>query len=472
MIVPPSAPWLPDWASRAIFYHIYPLGFFGAPRRNAGGDPVPRLAELRRWYDHIAGLGVTAIYIGPLFESVSHGYDTTDYFSVDRRLGDNNLLREIVDELHQRGIKVVLDGVFHHTGREFFAFQDIRRNGRDSAYRDWYFTNWAADSDYSDGFAYESWEGYQSLPKLNLGNPATRNYVFEVARNWLSDYHIDGWRLDVAEYVDPEFWWEFRRACKSANPESFLFGELVYGDYRKWIAPDLLDSGTNYQLYKSFVNAFNTNNLHELRAVMERASHPEWGVYKDLSLLNFLGNHDVTRILSLLKNPRNIYPALIMLMTAPGIPCLYYGDEVGMQGVKNHDDSALRQPMPSPGDTWPDSGHDLYRETARLAGLRQAHPALTFGSFMTLDVGPTTFAYLRQQSREWAIAALNTGTKPARLNLPLGAAGVPDGVQFEDALEPSQLATSVVGGRLDGLEVLPGWGRILTATTGYTSGLL
>ncbi|HEC24241.1 MAG TPA: alpha-amylase, partial [Chloroflexi bacterium] len=217
-----SSGWPPEWARRAIFYHIHPLGFFDAPPVNdRSSAPVPRLAELRRWYDHIAGLGVTAIYFGPLFESLTHGYDTVDYFQVDRRLGDIALLRQIVDELHGRGVRVILDGVFNHTGREFFAFQDIRRNGRASRYQDWYFINWAADSDYGDGFAYEYWADDRGLPRLNLDNPNVRAYFFEVARMWLGDVGVDGWRLDVAYEIGPSFWWEFRRVCKEVRPDSF-----------------------------------------------------------------------------------------------------------------------------------------------------------------------------------------------------------------------------------------------------------
>lgn len=472
MFNPPTTRWLPDWAAGAVFYHIYPLGFLGAPLRNDGGDKVPRLAELRRWYDHVAGLGVTAIYFGPLFESQSHGYDTTDYFSVDRRLGDNALLRVIIDELHERGIKVIFDGVFRHTGRDFFAFADIRRNGRSSPYVDWYNLNWAADSEFGDGFGYDSWQGFQGLPKLNLANPDTRKYIFEVARNWLGDYRADGWRLDVAHDIDPDFWWEFRRVCKEANPDCFLVGELARDDYRVWVAPDLLDSGTNYQLYESFKRSFTQHNLADLRANLERASHPEFGVFKDLSLMTFLGNHDQTRVLTALKDRRHMYPALIFLLTAPGIPCLYYGDEVGMVGDKDYGDEGVRQPMPLPDADWPDANHDLYRETARLVALRKQHPALAYGSLIALDAGPTTLAYLRQHSREWVIAVLNIGDKAVRLTLPLAEAGVPDGVVFTDALESSLPDLKVQHGKLANVEVQPGWGRILVASTGFVSGLL
>lgn len=456
-------PWLPGWAARAVFYHIYPLGFFGAPRQNPGGEPVPRLAELRRWYDHIAGLGVNAIYIGPLFESGSHGYDTTDYLSVDRRLGDNALLGQLVKELHERKIKVILDGVFNHTGREFFAFRDIRQNRRGSAYKDWYHINWGADSEFHDGFAYDSWQGHQILPRLNLDNPDTRQYIFEVARKWLGEVEVDGWRLDVAGDIAPSFWWEFRRECKAINPDCFLMGEVWTGDYRTWVAPDLLDSGTNYQLYHTIDHVFNEGDLSPLRAVMDRASHPEFGIYKDLTLFNFIGNHDVTRILSQLSDPDDVFPALILLMTIPGIPCLYYGEEVGMTGRKNSDDSALRKPMLAPGAAWPDRDHRLYSLIARLAALRRDHASLQFGSFASLDAGQGFFAYLRRHVRENAVVVLNSGPEPLSLGLSLAEEGVRDGAAFRDLLDPAVGAAEVTGGMLSVPPVPPGWGRILIA---------
>lgn len=456
--------WIPAWARSAVFYHIYPLGFFGAPPVNNRQSSIsPRLAELPNWYDHITGLGATAIYFGPIFESATHGYDTIDYFRVDRRLGDITIFQQVVEELHARGLRVIVDGVFHHTGRDFFAFQDVRRHKRDSEYKDWYYINWGADSEFGDGFAYDSWEGHQTLPRLNLSNPATRKYIFEVARMWLGDHHLDGWRLDVSHQIDPDFWWEFRRVCKAINPDCFLLGEMFGGDLRTWVAPDLLDSGTNYQLYKAIWRSLNEDNLWELKAVMERASHSEWGVFKELSLLNFLSNHDVTRILSQLKDPRLLFPALILLFTVPGIPCIYYGDEVGMAGTPGSDDRGVRQPMPLPHEEWPDQEHAIYREIARLAAVRREHPALLYGSFAALETGYTVFSFLRQHSRERAVVALNSGDQAAPLTIPVGREGVPDGVTFRDVLDPAHSVFTVQSGNLVVDQLWPYWGRILIA---------
>jgi cyclomaltodextrinase len=456
--------WVPGWAREAIFYHIYPLGFLGAPPQNdPEGEPVPRLADLRKWYDHIAGLGVNAIYFGPLFESVRHGYDTTDYFQIDRRLGDVALFRQIVGELHERGIRVILDGVFNHTGREFFAFRDIREHGQDSRYAGWYHVDWSGESSYQDGFAYECWEGHQSLPRLNLDNPDVRQYIFEVCRMWLGDVGVDGWRLDVAYEISPDFWWEFRRECKRINPDCLLLGEMIYGDYRTWVAPDLLDSGTDYQLYKAFWSSLNDANLWELKYALERAYHSEVGVFGELTLLNFLGNHDVTRILSKLEDPRHIYVALIMLFTVPGIPCLYYGDEIGLTGRKEEGDQALRRPMLPPDAEWPEQSGHLYREMARMVALRKRLPVLSYGRFAALEVTDTQFSFLRMKDNQVAVVALNAGDEEVAMAIPVGREGVGDGTRFRDALEPDAQTFTVTDGKIEIEPLWPYWGRVLVS---------
>ncbi len=462
----PSTEYVPEWARRAVFYHIYPLGFFNAPRENSGRSAaVPRLSSLREYYDHLVGLGITALYIGPLFESGSHGYDTTDYFTVDRRLGDTRLLQQIVEELHERGIRVILDGVFNHTGREFFAFRDIREHGRESRYKDWYTINWGADSEFGDGFSYESWQGHQILPALNLKNRDVREYLFEVCRLWLGEVGTDGWRLDVAFEISPDFWWEFRRVCKGIRPDCFLVGELFGGDYRTWVAPDLLDSGTDYQVHKALWSSFNDRNFWELKASLERAMHPEWGVFRDLHMMQFLGNHDVHRIASQLRDRSHVFPAMIILLTIPGIPCLYYGDEVGMTGKVGgpEDDYAVRKPMPELDAEWPDTERNLYREISRLVALRKVHPSLIYGRIAILGAADTTFSFLREHPREVAVVAINGGDQVASLQIPVGEEGIPDGLRFRDALDVDTSEVVVSGGMLTIEELHPGWGRVLIA---------
>lgn len=466
MRVPQQTETVPEWARRAIFYHIYPLGFFNAPMSNGGRmASVPRLAGLRDYYDHIQNLGATALYLGPIFESLSHGYDTTDYYTIDRRLGDVNLFRQIVDELHQRGMRVILDGVFHHTGRGFFAFQDLCQSGRESRYKDWYTINWGANSGYNDGFAYECWEGFEALPRLNLDNAEVKEYLFQVARMWLNDIGVDGWRLDVAHKINPSFWWEFRRVCKETRPDCLLVGELVGGDYRTWVAHDLLDSGTDYQLYKALYSSLNDKNFWELKAVLERGQHPEWGLYRDLHMMTFLGNHDVNRIASQLGDKRHLYPALILLLTLPGIPCLYYGDEIGMTGkVKGPEgDAPVRQPMPESDAAWPNADRSLYRETARLAQLRKSHPSVIYGRFAVLETGYQVFSFLREHPREVAVIAVNAGDSAVPIEIPVGREGIPDGLVFRDELDEGRPSYFVSAGKLVIDAVHPGWGRVLFA---------
>ena len=466
MLKPPQVDYIPEWARRAIFYNIYPIGFFNAPRENSGRSAaVPRLAALRDYYDHLGGLGVTALYLGPIFESHTHGYDTIDYFSVDRRLGDVPLLRQIISELHERGMRVILDGVFHHTGRGFFAFRDLIENGRDSQYKDWYFLNWGADSGYGDGFSYECWEGFEELPRLNLDNPAVREYLFAVNKMWLGDVGIDGWRLDMAYKINPTFWWGFRRLSKELRSDCFLVGEVIGGDYRTWVASDLLDSGTDYQLYKALWSSLNSKNFWELKAVLERAHHTEFGLYQDLSMLTFLGNHDVNRILSQLEDRRHLYAALILLLSLPGIPCLYYGDEIGMTGeVKGpQGDYPVRQQMPAPDGAWPNADRSLYRETAKLTGIRKAHPSLIYGRFAALETGYQTFSFLREHPREAAVVIVNAGDKAAQMEIAIGREGIPDGVVFHDLLDDDRPTFTVSGGTLVVDELYPHWGRVLIA---------
>lgn len=450
-------PWVPAWARRAVFYHAHTLGLLGAPLSNDLSGPIePRLADLRKWYDHIAGLGVDTVCLGPVFQSLSHGYDTVDYLTVDRRLGDNELLRQIVKEFHSQGIRVILDGVFHHTSREFFAFRDLCAHERDSRYADWYMVNWDGESGYEDGFACECWGDVEELPKLNLDNPDVRDHLFDVARYWLGEFVIDGWRLDAAYSIPPGFWWEFRRVCKEARPDCFLLGELMHGDYRTHVAHDLLDSGTNYQGHAAVWRSLNERNYDQLRAISERAWHPEWGIYKDLVLMNFLGNHNVSRILAQLNDSRHVYLALIFLMTAPGIPCLYYGDEIGLR-----DES--RAVMLAPDSDWPDREHAIYRVIHRLASIRKSDPSLAFGDFNVLAVSDVTFAYFRRLNEHQAIVALNSDDSPTTLDVPVGASGIQDGAVFLDVLDEERVEFKVRDGVLHLGSVGPMWGRILVA---------
>ena len=222
------------WYEKAVFYHMYPLGMLGAPKQNTETEAAGRFEELNQWIPHIRDLGCTAIYIGPLFESSTHGYDTRDYKLVDRRLGTNEDFKAFVSLCHQSGIQVVVDGVFNHTGREFFAFKSLQEQGEGSPYRDWYRgVNFGWGSPLGDRFSYDAWQGHFELPCLNLQNPAVKDYLFDVIRFWIEEFDIDGIRLDCANVLDFQFMKDMRRATEGMKKDFWLMGEVIHGDYAR-----------------------------------------------------------------------------------------------------------------------------------------------------------------------------------------------------------------------------------------------
>jgi glycosidase len=460
---PDATRFTPEWAFDALIYHVYPLGFLGAPRRNPGeGEPVPRLLELRRWYDHLAALGVNTVLLGPVFESQSHGYDTVDLRRVDRRLGRIDTLRTIVDELHDRGMRVLLDGVFNHTGRHFFAFDDLRMRGRRSPYVDWYRVDLSADNHFRDGFRYDGWHGSLSLPELNLRNDEVRDYLLHTARYWLEEVGVDGWRLDAAGDVAPDFWRAFRDTCKAVKPDCFLMAELVFGEYDKYLGPRGLDGATHYPLYDAIMRGFTTQRFGRVaRLLREHRASPH-----SAALVSFLGNHDVTRLHSHLPSAADVRPAMLLFMTLPFTPCWYYGDECGMQGDKRSGDAVLRRAMPRPDAPWPDGG-EVYRALARLASLRAAHPVLRRGTIQFVRAAGERLAFVIHDGRCVALIAVHLGARSTRWSLSLPSALAPPGVTFHDALDPEGGTEPVAGDGRVALDPLPAkWGRVLIAEGG------
>lgn len=254
------------WYEKAVFYHMYPLGMTGAPLENSPNTPVVhRFEELNKWVPHMKDLGCTALYIGPLFESSSHGYDTRDYRLTDRRLGDNEDFIHFVKLCHQAGIRVVVDGVFNHTGREFFAFRDIQEKREHSPYCGWYRgVNFGWDSPFHDGFSYEAWQGHYELPCLNLQNPEVKQYLFDVIRYWIDTFDIDGIRLDCANVMDFQFMKEMRAATAPMKKDFWLMGEVIHGEYSRWVNDEMLHSVTNYELHKSLYSGLNDHNFFEI----------------------------------------------------------------------------------------------------------------------------------------------------------------------------------------------------------------
>ncbi len=323
------------WYDEAVFYHIYPLGLTGAPMENPYGTPEHRLNTLIPWISHIKETGFNAIYIGPLFESVGHGYETTDYKKLDSRLGTNEDLTQFVAECHSQGIRVILDGVFNHTGRDFFAFQDIKKNRESSPYRDWYCNvNFWGNNEYNDGFSYENWGGYNLLVKLNQHNPAVRDYICDVIRFWVSEFDIDGIRLDAADVLDFEYMKALRHVANEVKPDFWLMGEVIHGDYTRWVNEGTLHSVTNYNLHKALYSGHNDHNYFEIAHTVKRLYEMGGSRPDGLKLYNFTDNHDVERIFTRLNNKAHFTPVHILLYTLPGIPSVYYGSEFGIEGKK------------------------------------------------------------------------------------------------------------------------------------------
>ena len=320
------------WYDEAFFYHIYPLGLCGAPKTNPYGDEEHRLRELWPWVEHLERLGVTGLYIGPLFESGSHGYDTTDYRRLDRRLGSNADLKDFVRHCHDHGIRVVLDAVFNHSGRDFFAFRDLKERREQSAYKEWYCgVNFWNNNEFGDGFSYDNWGGYNLLAKFNLRNPQVVNYHLETVRYWVSEFDIDGLLLDTADVLDFDFMRALRGLANSVKPEFWLMGEVIHGEYQRWVNPGMLHAVTDYALHKALYSGHNDHNYFEIAHTLNRFIQN--GI-DCRTLYSFVDNHDVERIHTKLNDKRQWLPVHILLFCLPGIPSVYYGSEFGIDGRK------------------------------------------------------------------------------------------------------------------------------------------
>jgi cyclomaltodextrinase / maltogenic alpha-amylase / neopullulanase len=441
------------WIKDAVFYHIYPLGFCGAPHTNDfGSGPVHRLAKVECWLDHIQFLGATALYLGPVFESTTHGYDTADYYHVDRRLGQRSTLCQLSRELHRRGMHLVLDGVFNHVGRDFWAFRDVLQNGAASLYCDW-FTNLRFDrcSPYGDPFGYEGWNNHYELVKLNLQNPAVREHLFKAVEMWMNEFDTDGLRLDAADCLDMGFIRDLGTFCRDLHPQFWLMGEVIHGDYRRWASAGMLDGVTNYEAYKGLYSSLVDRNYFEMAYTLDRQFGPA-GIYRALDAYNFVDNHDVSRVASSLGNVELLNPLYMMLFTMPGVPSIYYGSEWGVECLK------------LAGDDWPlrpcldlaamaESG--LPGVISRLAHLRRENPALSLGGYRQLHVDHELLVFEREYAGQVIVVAINSSKKAALLN----RAWLPNQpAAWTDLLSPSHPAQQI---QEFPNQVSPCWGRIL-----------
>ena len=410
----------PNWVNEAVFYHIYPLGLLGAPLQNHFDLlPQDRLKDLIPWLDHLEWLGVNAIYLGPIFESSKHGYDTSDYFQIDRRLGTNENMKNLSNEIHKRGMRLVLDGVFNHTGRGFWAFQDLLKSGQNSNYINWFQgVNFNRTNPLGDPFDYDTWKGYYDLVKLNLEHPAVKEHLLSAVNYWMEEWQIDGLRLDAADCVSIEFWEELRNFSTSRNPDFWLMGEIIHGDYRNWANSEHLHATTNYECYKGFYSSLNDKNLFEIAYALNR-QFGETGIYRDLNLYNFVDNHDVNRIASQLNQPSQLPLLYALLFAAPGIPSIYYGSEWGITGKRELNSDLQLRPALNIQTIQENSNHPNLLQTIRkIVQNRLNLPALKYGEYRQAMVAPQQFAFWRSSHNQDILVVLNASENAVTLNIP------------------------------------------------------
>ena len=425
------------WYEQAVFYHIYPLGLLGAEKTNTLTETAHRLRDLEAWIPHIRALNGSAIYIGPLFESSTHGYDTRDFRLVDRRLGTNEDFAHFVQLCHENGIRVVVDGVFNHTGREFFAFQDICEKREASPYKDWYRgVNFGWGSPLGGPFSYEAWQGHFELPCLNLWNPDVRQYLFDSIRFWVDNFDIDGIRLDCANVLDFGFMKELREKTSAMKPDFWLMGEVIHGEYSRWVNPEMLHSVTNYELHKALYSGHNDHNYFEIAHNVRRLE----AVGK--SLYTFVDNHDEDRIASKLNHPANLFPVYQLLFTLPGIPSIYYGSEWGIEGKRSRtSDEVLRPALTLSG--MDGKAPELISHIAALGKIHAEHDAFHSGSYKELLLTNRQYAFSRSGEHGTLISAVNNDEQPASISIPLPCAAS-DAV----SLLPGEIPFSLENGRL------------------------
>ncbi len=357
-------------------------------------------------------------------------------------------------------MRLILDGVFNHVGRDFWAFHDLRQKGEKSAYREWFKgLRFGETSPHGDAFRYEGWNGHYDLVKLDVANPYVKEHLFGAVQSWVEQFDIDGLRLDAADCIAPQFLSELAAFSKSLRPDFWLVGEVVHGDYSHWANADMLDSVTNYECYKGLYSSHNDRNYFEIAYSLKRQFGMD-GLYRRLPLYNFTDNHDVDRAASILRDPAQLFPLYCLLFTMPGVPSIYYGSEWGMTGQRTkHSDSALRPALQIGQFTGMDASQKLADAVRRLAWLRRNSPALKYGSYYELLVNHEQIAFLRETNQQRVMVVVNASAEPIRLSLP-----VPwqDCTELVDDLNPGD-RFAVQSGEVC-LDLLPPrWARVLTA---------
>jgi cyclomaltodextrinase len=397
---------VPGWIQHALLWQIYPLGFVGAEAAAADrSGVVHRLGHLTSWLDYAVELGASGLLLGPIFASSTHGYDTIDYFRIDPRLGDEADFDGLIEAAHSKGLRIVLDGVFNHVGRDFLAFQRVIA---DPAHADaaW-FRKVSAEGNAPE---YAVFEGHPQLVALNHDAPAVADHVVGVMRHWL-ERGADGWRLDAAYAVPRQFWAQVLPRVRACHPEAYIFGEVIHGDYAGFVRETKVDAVTQYELWKAIWSALNDRNFFELAWALDRHN----ALLDSFVPQTFVGNHDVTRIASQLTDDRHLPHALVILMTCAGTPSIYAGDEQAFRGIKEHragGDDAIRPAFPAtPVDLAP-FGRPIYRLHQDLIGVRRRHPWLHTARTRTVELANTHFFFETVEGEHRLLVALNLADEP------------------------------------------------------------
>lgn len=417
----------PEWVEHVIWWHVYPLGFVGAfPAETPPSADEHRLRRIAGWFDHAIALGASGVALGPIFASRTHGYDTTDHYRIDPRLGDDNDFDHLIGEARRRGLRVLLDGVFNHVGTEFPRYRDA---ANDDAAARWF---------RGRPGRFRTFEGHDGLPTLNHDNPDVAHYVADVMAHWLRR-GADGWRLDAAYAVPQRFWTSVLPSVRREHPDAWFVGEVIHGDYAAVVRDTGFDSATQYELWKAIWSALNDGNFFELDHALQR--HNDFGA--TFAPLTFLGNHDVTRIASQLQTPEHLAHALVVLMTVGGVPSIYAGDELGYRGEKEErfgGDDAVRPEFGDPPPQLDEHGAEIWSLHQYLIGLRRRHPWLHAASTTALRLDNRQYVYETRCDEQALIVALNIDDVPLRVRLEAGFAEVVAG----SGAPPQQVVDTMV----------------------------
>jgi glycosidase len=409
------------WYNEAVFYHMYPFGLLGTDKENQQCTVEHRFEELEKWIPHLQEMSVSAIYIGPLFESTTHGYDTKDYKVVDKRIGDNEDFKRYIKTCHHAGIKVVVDGVFNHTGREFFAFQNLKEKGQSSKYIDWFKdVNFSGNTPYEDGFSYAAWRGHYELVNLNLYNKEVTDYLFEVIQYWISEFNIDGIRLDCADCLTFDFMKEMRAVTQLKKDDFWLMGEVIHGDYGKWANEEVLHSVTDYELHKGLYSGHNDHNYFEIAHTVRRLFDENEGICKEAILYSFADNHDVDRLASKIENKAHLIPIYALLFTLPGIPSIYYGSEWGMEGKKvDNSDDPLRPKISIEDKNITSNNQELTTFISELGRIKKENVEALTGRYKELMLTNKQYAFGRYSEDTGIITIVSNDDVDVTVTIPI-----------------------------------------------------